>query len=173
MARPCKLTDEIQKKIGENISLGLTYSLAAEAAGITYKTFNEWMNRGKTDKSGKHHQFAQHIKKCNAEGAKKLLEKLNDSVNAGNCQVCMWILERRFPDEFGRRIYRKTNVVSENLNQNLQIIMKDGDDIRKEILEKFNLVGEGRRWCGNTNSGAYVCELDADQAGDRPANNGQ
>ncbi len=57
----------------------------------------------------------------------------------------MWILERRFPDEFGRRIYRKTNVVSENLNQNVEIIMKDGDHTRKEILTKFNLIGEGQR----------------------------
>jgi|GEM_PF-4658131 hypothetical protein len=51
--------------------------------------------------------------------------------------------------------------------------MTDDDDIRKEILAKFNLVGEGQRWYGNTNSGAYVCEHDADQTGDRPANNGQ
>jgi hypothetical protein len=173
MARPSKLTPEIQNKIGDNIAFGLTYSLASEAAGITYKTFNDWMNRGKTEKSGKYHQFVQYIKKCNADGARKLLERLNDSVNAGNSQVCMWILERRFPDEFGRRLYKETNVVSENLNQNVEIIMKDGDEVRKEILMKFNLVGEGQRWYGNTKSGAYVCEREADQAGDRPANNGQ
>ena len=57
MARPSKLTPEIQKRIGDNIALGLTYRLAAEAAGITYKTFNEYMNRGQTEKSGKYYQF--------------------------------------------------------------------------------------------------------------------
>jgi hypothetical protein len=41
MARPSKLTPEIQKRIGDNIALGLTYRLAAESVGITYKTFNE------------------------------------------------------------------------------------------------------------------------------------
>ncbi len=46
MARPSKLTPDITKRIGDNIALGLTYRLAAEAAGITYKTFNEYMNRG-------------------------------------------------------------------------------------------------------------------------------
>jgi hypothetical protein len=40
MARPCKLTLEIQQRIGENIALGLTYRLAAESAGVTYKTLN-------------------------------------------------------------------------------------------------------------------------------------
>jgi hypothetical protein len=138
MARPCKLTPELQNKIGENVSLGLTYSLASEAAGITYKTFNEWNKKGQTEKSGKYYQFAQHIKKCNADGARKLLERLNDAAEAGNCQVCMFILERRFPEEFGRRIYRKTNVVSENINANVELTVQEADILRKQILAKFD-----------------------------------
>jgi transposase len=140
MARPSKLNPEIQKRIGENIALGLTYRLAAESAGVTYKTLNEWNQKGQTEKSGKYYQFAQYIKKCNAEGARKLLERLNDSANAGNCQVCMWILERRFPTEFGRRIYRKTNVVSENKNVNVEINVNDVEEIRNQILAKFALI---------------------------------
>jgi hypothetical protein len=138
MARPCKLTPELQQKIGDNIALGLTYSLASEAAGITYKTFNEWNQKGQTEKSGKYYQFAQHIKKCNAEGAKTLLERLNDAAEAGNCQICMWILERRFPEEFGRRVYRKTNVVSENIKANVEITAQEAAIPRKQILAKFD-----------------------------------
>jgi hypothetical protein len=138
MARPSKLTPDIQQRIGDNIALGLTYRLATESVGVTYKTLNEWNQRGQTEKSGKYYQFAQHIKKCNADGARKLLEKLNDSANAGNCQVCMWILERRFPDEFGRCVYRKTNVVSENVNANVEITVMEADILRKQILAKFD-----------------------------------
>ncbi len=165
MARPCKLTDEIQQRIGENISLGLTYSFASEAAGITYKTFNQYMNRGKTENSEKYFNFYKFIQKRNANAAKALLERIKEAVDAGDCRICMFILEKRFPDEFGRRVYRKTNVISENLNQNVEIIMTDNNDILKEILTKFNLVGEGQRWYGNTNGGAYVCEREADQVG--------
>jgi hypothetical protein len=139
MARPSKLTLELQQRIGDNIVLGLTYKLAAESAGVTYKSFNIYMNRGKTEKSGKYYQFAQHIKKCNAEGALKLLPRLNDAAEAGNCQVCMFILERRFQEDFARRQYRKMNVVSENKNENVEIIVQDTNAIRKEILEKFAL----------------------------------
>ena len=32
---------------------------------------------------------------------------------------------------------------------------------------------KGQRWYGNTNNGAYVCEQEADQAGDRATQNGQ
>ena len=139
MARPSKLTPDIQQRIGENIALGLTYKLAAEAVGVTYKTLNEWNQKGQTEKSGKYFEFTQHIKKCNADGARKLLEKLNDAAEAGNCQICMWILERRFPEDFARRQYRKTNVVSENINANVGIIVQDTNEIRKEILANFTL----------------------------------
>jgi transposase len=142
MTRPTKLTPEIQQRIGDNIALGLTYRLAAESAGVTYKTLNEWNQKGQTENSGKYYQFYQHIKKRNADAAKALLERLNDSVKAGNCSVCMWILERRFPDEFGRRVYRKMNVVSENHNETVEIVVNDADILRKKIIEKLSLFGE-------------------------------
>ena len=105
MARPSKLTPEIQQKIGDNIALGLTYRLAAESAGVTYKTFNDWMNKGKIGRSGKYYQFYKHINKCNADGARKLLKRIQEVAEAGDIRICLWILERRFPDEFGRQIY--------------------------------------------------------------------
>jgi hypothetical protein len=51
----------------------------------------------------------------------------------------MFILERRFSEEFGRKVYRKTNIVAENLNQNVEIVVTDADKIRDSILEKFTL----------------------------------
>ena len=146
MPRPSKLTPEIQKKIGDSVSLGLTYALAASAAGVTYQSLNSWMKLGRDSTSGKYYDFYKHIEQRNAEGALRILRKLNDAAKAGNCQVCMWILSRRFPDEFGRRVYRKTNVVSENLNQNVivDIAVNDADGIRKQILAKFDMVREGQ-----------------------------
>jgi hypothetical protein len=52
----------------------------------------------------------------------------------------MWILERRFPEEFRKRVYRTTNSVSEN--KNVEINMKDGDEIRNQILAKFARIEE-------------------------------
>jgi hypothetical protein len=75
------------------------------------------MNRGKTDKSGKHYQFYQYIQKCDADASKVILERLNDAAKAGDTRIYLWILERRFSEDFGRREYRKMNIVSENLNQ--------------------------------------------------------
>jgi len=113
--------------------------MAAEAAGVTYKSLNEWNQKGQKEKSGKYFEFAQHIKKCNADGARILLEKLNDAAKAGNCTVCMWILSRRFSEDFGRRLYKKTNVVSGNLNHNIEIVVTDTDKIREKIIEKLSI----------------------------------
>jgi hypothetical protein len=142
MARPTKLTDEVQQKIGDGVSLGLTHALAASAAGVTYQTFNQWMKLGRDSTSGKYFEFYKHIEQRNAEGALRILQKLNDAAKAGNCQVCMFILERRFSEDFGRRVYRKTNVVSENINANVEIIVQDTDAIRNEILNRLSMVGE-------------------------------
>ncbi len=142
MARPSKLTSDIQKRIGDNIALGLTYRLAAESAGVTYKSLNIWLNKGKTEKSGKYFEFYRYIQQRNADAARALLERLNVAAKTGNCTVCMWILSRRFPEEFGRRVYKKTNVVSENHNVNIEINVNDADKIRNQILAKFTLIRE-------------------------------
>ncbi len=142
MARPTKLTQEVQQKIGDGVSLGLTYALAASAAGVTYQTFNQWMKLGRDSTSGKYFEFYKHIEQRNAEGALRILQKLNDAARAGNCQVCMFILERRFSEDFGRRIYKKTNIVSENQNVNVDIAINDADSIRAQILAKFDRVEE-------------------------------
>jgi hypothetical protein len=138
MARPTKLTYEIQQSNGENVKFGLTYALAAESAGITYQTLNQWLQRGRNSTLGEYFEFYKFIQKCNADAAKALLERLHDTADAGNCQVCMWILERRFPEDFARRQYRKMNVVSENINANVEITVTEADILRKQILAKFD-----------------------------------
>jgi hypothetical protein len=139
MARPSKLTSDITKRIGDGVSLGLTYAFAASAAGVTYQSLNSWMKLGRDSTSGKYFEFYKHIEQRNAEGALRILQKLNEAAKAGNCQVCMFILERRFSEDFGRRVYKKTNIVSENQNVNVDIAINDADGIRAQILEKFDL----------------------------------
>ena len=142
MARPTKLTNEVQQKIGDGVSIGLTYALAASAAGVTYQTFNQWIKLGRDSTSGKYFELYKHIEQRNAEGALRILQRLNDAAKAGNCQVCMFILERRFSEDFGRRVYKKTNVVSENQNANVEIVITDTDVIRNKILDKLAIVGK-------------------------------
>jgi hypothetical protein len=54
----------------------------------------------------------------------------------------MWILSRRFHEDFGRRQYRKMDVIAENKNVNVDIAINDADGIRKQIIAKFDRVRE-------------------------------
>ena len=66
------------------------------------------------------------------------MQRLNDAAEAGNCQVCMWILERRLPENFGKREYMKINAVSENRDENVELTVKEAYILRKQILAKFD-----------------------------------
>ena len=37
------------------------------------------------------------------------MQQLNKVTEAGNCQVCMWILSKRFPEEFDRSLSVKSS----------------------------------------------------------------
>ena len=63
--------------IGENVALELPYALAQ-------------------------HRSYKHLKKCNADAARKLLERLKAAAAASDFWICMWILERRFHPDFGK-----------------------------------------------------------------------
>ncbi len=54
----------------------------------------------------------------------------------------MWILESRFSEDFGRREFRKMDVVSDNKNETVDIAINDVDIIREKIMDKLSLVGE-------------------------------
>jgi len=95
------------------------------------------MNKEKNATSGEYFEFYKHIKKCNTEGALKCLQHLNEAAAAGNCRICCWILERRFPEAYGRREYRKINAVSENKNENIEIMVKDKDELSEQIITKL------------------------------------
>lgn len=84
MPCPSKLMPEIQQKKGQNLSLGFTYSIAANSVGIIYQMFNEWMKMGQTEKSGRYYQFYQYVQKCNVDGVRRFLERFNDAAEAGN-----------------------------------------------------------------------------------------
>jgi hypothetical protein len=49
---PSKLNSETKEKIRKAILLGATYALAANYAGVSYDSFNNWMKKGESSNSG-------------------------------------------------------------------------------------------------------------------------
>lgn len=99
MARPSKLTPEIQVKICDAIRHGATYWAAAESSGIAYSTLNQWM----TKPGKKYEEFLEAIKRANADAQLDLLAKIQAATRT-DWRAASWILERRFRNDFGAAI---------------------------------------------------------------------
>lgn len=99
MARPTKLTDEVEKAICDAIKEGATYAAASEAAGIAYATFNEWMK----DARPRFVKFSEAVRQANGEARTELIKQIR-SHGRKDWRALAWILERRFRDEYGANV---------------------------------------------------------------------
>ena len=93
---PTKRTPENLQKIVQAIKLGATYELAANYAGMSYETFNEWR---KADV-----EVSEAIKQAEGQAAVLLLAKIEQAATDGNWQAAAWKLERRYPKMYGRTV---------------------------------------------------------------------
>lgn len=99
-----KLTPEIQAEIGKNITLGMPLKYASEAAGVPERTFYQWMEQGEKQNSGKYRDFYDYCENCKSVAVKLHMTLITKAAKEdGSWQASAWILERRHPEEFGRR----------------------------------------------------------------------
>lgn len=124
MARPTKLTPQVQQRIVQAIALGSTYELAAGYGGIAYNTFNEWMKAGAAAKSGRFLEFYEAVKEAEGAAAVGWLAKIEKAANDGAWQAAAWKLERRYPQSYGRQVHEVQGKDGGSLN----IVLKWGDE---------------------------------------------
>jgi len=96
VARPSKLTPEVQDRIVHAIQMGATYELAAAAGGISYETLNTWQ---KTKP-----KFSEAIKAAEAAAVDRWLTQIEQAAEQGTWQAAAWKLERRYPQQYGRTV---------------------------------------------------------------------
>lgn len=95
MARSYKRTPEVEKRIYDALRLGATYKLAAQYACIDHATLYRWLEKDAT--------FATKVKEAEGAATVGWLAKIEKAASDGNWQAAAWKLERRYPDDFGRR----------------------------------------------------------------------
>ncbi len=100
-ARRDKLTPEIQEKVLQAIGLGGTFEVAATYAGIRRETIWRWVKRGEGERSGRYKAFRDAVKAAEGASAVQALAAIRAAAKV-NWQANAWLLERRFPDQYGR-----------------------------------------------------------------------
>ncbi len=95
--RPTKFTQEVQDTIIRALSVGSTYELSCQSAGLSYKTFREWMVEAERDPSSKFCEFAERIKKTEGEAVERWLKIIDEAASQPkHWQAAAWKLERRY-----------------------------------------------------------------------------
>jgi hypothetical protein len=105
MGRKTKLQDDIQHRLISAIEKGLTIVDACEYAGISEKTYYNWLNKNTDEikdeeERKKFVQFLQDIKKAQSECQMYCLDFI---MKDKSWQSKAWLLERRFPDRWAKK----------------------------------------------------------------------
>ena len=96
MARRTKYTPEVVQRLTDALQLGATYELACNYAGISYETFNEW-RKAKVE-------FSDAVQKAEGVAVIGWLAKIENAANDGEWTAAAWKLERRYPQQYGRKV---------------------------------------------------------------------
>ena len=105
MGRKTKLQDDIKHRLISAIEKGLTIVDACEYAGISEKTYYNWLNKNTDEikdeeERKKFVQFLQDIKKAQSECQMYCLDFI---MKDKSWQSKAWLLERRFPDRWAKK----------------------------------------------------------------------
>jgi transposase len=102
VARPDKLTPEIQQKIVDSLRMGNYIETASAYAGINKTTLYDWLKRGAREKRGKYKQFSNAVEKAMAEAEMRDVALIAQAAKE-NWQAAAWRLERKYPARWGRK----------------------------------------------------------------------
>lgn len=102
MARPTKLNAEIQTRIVAFLGAGAYVETAACAAGVSKQTLYTWLRRG-ADGDRRYAGFLDAVEKAQSEADLRDLKTIREAAQSGIWQAAAWRLERRHPEQWGRR----------------------------------------------------------------------
>jgi len=103
MARPAKLTPEVQRLIVEAVKAGNYMETAAQYANIGVSTFYRWMAEGEGSKAPKkQREFREAVMQARAQAEVRNVTLIQQAANDGSWQAASWFLERSFQNKWGR-----------------------------------------------------------------------
>jgi hypothetical protein len=102
MARPSKLTDELQERLVMAIAAGSTVEGAAATVGINSATHRRWMALGEQARTGRHRVFYDAVTRAEATSEVVLVGRMATAARNGSWRAAAWLLERRWPERWAR-----------------------------------------------------------------------
>jgi transposase len=155
MARPTKLTPEVEERLVQAISVGATFKDACAHAGISFQTLQNWKKRARraAEQAGEPDgepeedtdqfvEFFDRIKKAEADAAVGWLTTINKAARR-DWKAGAWMLERRYPGSYDRNRLRPDRIdeVAPTLTTApTPALDKDGAEEILRIMRKYGLL---------------------------------
>jgi transposase len=156
MPRPTKYTAKTRDAILQAIEQGATYEQAAAVAGITYETLRSW-------RAGKP-VFSVALEKAEASGVVARLERIDAAGRGGAWQADAWWLERRYPEQWGRRDRVQVHHEGE---VSVLLASPEGQRMMAALLQALEPYGEAK-----IAAGAALMAIDSAEGGAEEHDNG-
>ena len=102
MARPTKLDADRQARICEALALGVSIEAAAAHAGLSAACVHEWMARGRKGER-LYAEFLEAATRARDAAEVRFAAVVAKAAKEGNEAAARWWLERRRPDQWGRK----------------------------------------------------------------------
>jgi hypothetical protein len=115
LSRNTKCTEPVTEAVRLALIHGMTFESACECGGISKQTGYDWLKRGESGEEP-FLTFSDAVKKAQALGEYALVRTIQDAT-VKHWQAAAWLLERRFPEKWGRRI------------STLELTMQDKEDL--------------------------------------------
>ena len=138
--RPTSLTPQVQTVITEALEKGLPIRRACELANIDERTYERWKSRGANGEEP-FADFCRAVTRARAQCQDNLVAALNIAgIEPNHWKANAWLLERRFPDEWGATInHRVRSEVAKELGDFLAACR---DHLTPDVWEQVKGVAE-------------------------------
>src|SRR5439155_9145176 len=97
--RPTKLTPDVQERLTSAIRAGNFYEAACGYAGIDYRTFRRWMERGERESRGQFRALREAVEKAEADAEVTVVAQWRSQISS-SWQAARDFLARRYPDRW-------------------------------------------------------------------------
>lgn len=99
---PRKLTKQVCEAICDGLRKGNYITTCCRAVGISIPTYYYWKKKGEQGLEP-YKTFLEKVDEAEANGEMLHLEIIHDNALTGNWLSSAWLLERKYPDRFGKR----------------------------------------------------------------------
>ena len=132
--KPKLVDQELKERLLEAIRLGMYTEHACAYAGIASRTFRLWREKAENGVEP-YASFWLEVNKAEADAIIRRVARIEQAGKEGQWQADAWLLERKYPDKFGRK--EKLQLQGEpNAPVEIELNWSDGKklDREKEII---------------------------------------